>query len=243
MKPVCEIHNLSLRLQKNNYLLYNISYEVYQNDFIVILGLNGSGKTSMLKILNGSIKNYSGSIKIAHQEIKKIPYSTYTNYVSTITQNIEDGLFMDFSLMHNFQLYADSFRSQNNYKPFDDFLALLKSINVRLQHLLSAKASTLSGGEKQCFLLALHLFFKRNLLLLDEHTSALDPKTAKNIMCITAEQLLKQNITCIMTTHSLDDALQYGNRLISMKNGQIIRTFNGEAKLKLTKADLLNFCY
>ena len=80
-------------------------------------------------------------------------------------------------------------------------------------------------------------------MLLDEHTSALDPKTAHEVMRITAEKLKENNITCIMTTHSLEDALKYGNRLIAMKNGEIIKTFDEEEKYRLSKSDLLDYCY
>ncbi len=207
---------------------------------MVILGSNGSGKTTMLKAISGVIKKYSGHIKLFDKiEIKKC--SNVSKHIGTMTQNPSDSLFMEFSLRQNLQMYCDAFFSE--HKTEESFLDLLKTINPKLIELLCKKTSSLSGGERQSFLLALNLFFKRDLLLLDEHTSALDPKTAREVMRITSEKLKENNMTCIMTTHSLDDALKYGNRLIAMQNGRIIKTFDEQEKYSLSKADLLDYCY
>jgi putative ABC transport system ATP-binding protein len=238
--PICTISNLSLKLQKGVYILKDISYTINKNDFVVILGSNGSGKTTMLKAISGVIKKYSGHIKLFDKlEIRKS--SNVSKYIGTMTQNTADSLFMEFSLRQNLQMYLDAFFSE--HKTEESFLDLIKTINPKLIELLCKKTSSLSGGERQSFLLALNLFFKRDLLLLDEHTSALDPKTAREVMRVTAEKLRDNNITCIMTTHSLDDALKYGNRLIAMQNGQIIKTFDEQEKYSLSKADLLDYCY
>lgn len=237
---VCIIKNLSFKPQGGRSLLHDISYKVEKDDFIIILGSNGSGKTTMLRAINGSIK-YSGSIKILDKiEIKKTKHSSISRHIGTIAQNVGDSLFMEFSLLQNFQMYSEAF---DKGADLDSFLSVVDSIKPKLLRLIGSKTSTLSGGERQCFLLALNLFFKRDLLLLDEHTSALDPKTAAEVMEITSQKLKETNTTCIMTTHSLDDAIKYGNKLIAMKNGSIIESFNEEEKRNLTKIDLLNICY
>lgn len=236
--PICTINNLSVKIQKGIYLLKDISYTINKNDFVVILGANGSGKTTMLKAISGVIKKYSGHIKLFDKiEINKC--SNVSKHIGTMTQNPSDSLFMEFSLRQNLRMYCDAFSNQDE-KPF---LELLRTINPKLLDLMDKKTSTLSGGERQSFLLGLNLFFKRDLLLLDEHTSALDPKTACEVMRITSEKLKENNMTCIMTTHSLDDALRYGNRLIAMQNGRIIKTFDEQEKYSLSKADLLDYCY
>ncbi len=239
--PIFDIDSLSVSFQKGVYLLKSLTYTVNRNDFIVILGSNGSGKTTMLKTLNGTVTNYSGHIKLFNRfEVKKLSHKVISKHIGTITQNIEDSLFIEFSLAQNFQMYMEAFDDDKDIK---DFLQLLSNINSKLVDLMEAKVSTLSGGEKQCFLLCLNLFLKRDLLLLDEHTSALDPKTAQEVMAMTADNLSSNNITCIMTTHSLDDAIKYGNRLIIMQNGQIIQTFDGQQKYNLSKSDLLQYYY
>jgi putative ABC transport system ATP-binding protein len=239
--PIFNIHSLSVSFQKGVYLLKALTYTINKDDFIVILGSNGSGKTTMLKTLNGTILGYSGHVKLFNQfEIKKLSNKVISKHIGTITQNIEDSLFMEFSLNQNFQMYMEAFNDNKNIK---DFLELLSNINSKLLTLMDKKVRTLSGGEKQCFLLCLNLFLKRDVLLLDEHTSALDPKTAQEIMSMTANNLSSHNITCIMTTHSLDDAIKYGNRLIIMQNGQIIKTFDGQEKYNLSKSELLQYYY
>ncbi len=194
----------------------------------------------MLKTINGSLP-YKGHIKIKSVEVKKASAKFLAKYIGTITQNVADSLFMDFSLIQNFKIYSDAFDCESS--SFQEFLDILQSMHPRLPKVLDAKISTLSGGERQCFLLGLNLFFKKALLLLDEHTSALDPKTSAEVMQITAEKLQQTGTTCIMTTHSLDDAIKYGNKLVAMKNGKIIKSFDSEEKKKLSKVDLLNYCY
>lgn len=238
---ICKINNLSVKLPSGRTLLENVSYSIHKDDFIVVLGTNGSGKTTMLKAISGSIK-YTGHIVIGNSmEIKHTSASDISKYIGVITQNVADSLFMEFSLQQNFQMYAEAF--SNGEQSLQDFVNLMQTINPKLEKLFHAKTSTLSGGERQCFLLALNLFFKKNLLLLDEHTSALDPKTATEVMKITAKKLQETQITCIMTTHNLDDAIKYGNKLIAMQSGKIIKVFEKEEKYKLTKLKLLQYCY
>jgi putative ABC transport system ATP-binding protein len=240
--PILNIDNLSVSFQKGFYLLKLLTYTINHKDFIVILGSNGSGKTTMLKTFNGTIRNYSGHIKLFNQfEIKKLPHKIISKHIGTITQKVEDSLFMEFSLIQNFQMYMEAFN--DNTRDIKDFLELLSTINPKLLNLMDTKVGRLSGGERQCFLLCLNLFLKRDLLLLDEHTSALDPKTAHEVMSMTADKVSENNTTCIMTTHSLDDAIKYGNRLIIMQNGQIIQKFDEEEKYKLSKLDLLQYYY
>lgn len=237
---VCTIKNLSVRSATGVQLLSDVSYIIERNDFVVVLGSNGSGKTTMLKSINGSIK-YNGQIKIDGIEVRKSSNKFLATHIATITQNVAESLFMDFSLMQNFEMYSEAFNQLSSN--FQDFLEILNSMRPKLTKMLDAKISTLSGGERQCFLLGLNLFFKKALLLLDEHTSALDPKTSAEVMQITADKLCQSGITCIMTTHSLDDAIKYGNKLIAMKNGKISKVFSYEEKQKLSKVDLLNYCY
>lgn len=196
-------------------ILDNVSLSINQGDFIVILGSNGSGKSSLLKTLNKTVKPQSGHIV---REAKRI---------ATLGQSIDHSTYASLTVAENCRMVSK--------KKLPEVAVTLQRFHPDLPHKLNTPTGRLSGGQRQGLALALCLLSEPDLLLLDEHTSALDPKIAKAIMEITASI---EGVTIAMTTHSLDDALTHGNRLIVMRSGQIVLESKKEA---ITKQDLLKY--
>ena len=202
-------------------ILDNISITLQKGDFLIILGSNGSGKSSLINCLNGQLKPQSGSI-------------TVDGPISTLQQNITSSTFKNLSVLENCYLAKKQSK--------EEIIKTLSFFHPDLPKKLYTAVEKLSGGQRQCLALALSAMQKPTLLLLDEHTSALDPINAEKIMQIT-NNLHQENksLTIAMTTHNLDDALTYGNRLIGMQQGKCIFEVNHQDKNQLTKKDLLKF--
>lgn len=215
---ILKLQNISYAFPNGNRnILNNINYQIRENDFIVLLGGNGSGKSTLLKFISRH--------KHHHTDMP----------ITLLTQNVNDSLFNSLSIFENYLLY-NKIKKENERK----FLAsYLMDYNPNLADKLDATIDTLSGGEKQALTLALCLLQPPKLLLLDEHTSALDPKTSKQIMELTFAMVKKHNITCIMTTHDLDIAMEFGNRILVLRNGKVHQTIDESEKILITKDKLL----
>ena len=217
----------------------NLSFIVEKRRLTAVIGANGAGKSTLLRTLSGLNPATSGKASWGdHNLLKGKAEKHVRNGVSHVSEG--KSVIPELTVEENLDLGA---LWRGSRKESEATKKYVLELFPRLGERLKQRADTLSGGERQSFLLGLNLFFKRDLLLLDEHTSALDPKTAHEVMRVTAEKLKENDITCIMTTHSLDDALKYGNRLIAMQNGQIIKTFDEQEKYVLSKSDLLDYCY
>lgn len=179
--------------------LKNFNYEVTQGDFIILLGSNGSGKSTLLKQL----------------------YKQFQRQCAVLTQNCFDSLFTTLTVYENFLLINKN--KEMTRQCFNDYLS---EFNANLVHKLNSLVTELSGGEMQALALALSLLNPPTLLLLDEHTSALDPKTSAQIMQVTQKMIQKFKMTCIMTTHNLDIAMQYGNKILMLRDREICQTID-----------------
>jgi len=220
-------------------ILNNLSLNLYSGDFLVILGSNGSGKSSLIKTINGLCKPQSGTLILNGEDITKQRVEQIAKNITTLTQDLNFSTFHDMTVFENCVCAAlknSSFPDKTSIKEH------LEKYHPALPQKLEERVSSLSGGERQCLALAMCLYSTPQLLLLDEHTSALDPKIGKQIMEITHNQAIQfPSLSVIMTTHNLHDALQYGNRLIVLRDGGIVFDVSGEEKNKLTKSDLLAF--
>lgn len=187
-----------IKFQNVSYfdILHEINFTLDKNAFGILIGHNGSGKSTILKLILGLIKPTKGTIQ-------------KPSNIAIVHQNIEDNLYLDLTILENFKLFGihDKTKIQAHLKDFNPSFILDK--NVRY----------LSGGEKQALSLAIRLFHKPDLLLLDEHTSALDPQTSKSIMSLTYTQT--RDITCLMVTHNLEYAYQYGSIIFEMEKGKL----------------------
>lgn len=248
MNPLMHLQNVSLQLFKSTTpILENINLSIYPGDSVVILGGNGSGKSSLMKLMNGHYQPTSGELCLKQLTLKLWQPVALSKSVATITQDPTHSLFLDLTVFENCLLFESrqtgSNLRQNKKTKRKNIAEYLSQYHGNLNHQLDQPVAVLSGGEKQALLLALLMRHPPELLLLDEHTSALDPHQAKQLMTCTEHIIQKCGVTTLMITHNLDQALSFGTRILALKAGQIIFEAAGSQKSKLCKEDLLQFCY
>jgi putative ABC transport system ATP-binding protein len=209
-----QVKNVSLTLKSGQKVLNHVDFELAKGDFAVLMGSNGSGKSTLMKILNRQYAFSRGTVLLEGKNIKKIPKIEYAKTVITLTQRVGESLFLDMTVAENAKLIA-------NLSSKAALTEHLQKFNSNLIKAVDRPALELSGGEQQQLAFALYLTHKPSLLLLDEHTSALDPKTAEKIMQMTSDYIKAEGITCLMTTHHLNFAERFGNRHFVMESGMM----------------------
>ena len=246
MIPHLSLQKIHLSIHsKEKPILKNISLDIYSNDFVILLGSNGSGKSSLIKVMNGLSKPTSGKIKLEDKDITNQPIYQRAQSIITLTQDLNLSTFSELTVLENclISLYRKKKVSLaiSVKKMKKQIYSYLATYSTKLAQALFEMVSSLSGGERQTLALAMSLFQTPSLLLLDEHTSALDPMMATKLMTLTSKITQEQSIPTLMTTHNLDDALCYGNRLIVMRHGQLLHDFKEKEKKTLSRTDLMNF--
>lgn len=211
-------------------VLNNLSLMLEKGEFCIILGSNGSGKSTLLRSISGEYLIDSGSINSAKLNI------------ASVTQDVNKGTVPELTLLENICLSSNpnkhsvfQFYSNKRKKAYE----LLKELNIGLEKFIDLPLSSLSGGQRQIIATLMATHTKPNVLLLDEHTSALDPKNQKLLMEYTAQNITKHNTTTLMVTHRLEDAINYGNRIIMLHEGQIVFDAKDQKKQKLSIKELL----
>jgi putative ABC transport system ATP-binding protein len=233
---IVKMENVSLCLSRNDKPILNqLNYQITHGDFVILLGGNGAGKSSMLKLLHRQYHPDSGRISLKDKCLTNYSSSEFSQHVAILAQNTTDSLFPSLTVYENY-LLADK-NKINNRKYFREYVS---AFNSNLSDKLDCVMTQLSGGEKQALALALCLLRSPSLLLLDEHTSALDPKTSEQIMQLTQNMIARYNITCVLTTHNLDIALNYGNKIVLLREGEIYKKFENEKKHALTREMLMS---
>lgn len=248
IKNLCVIENAGLRFPTaDRPILENINYSIGFGDRVILLGSNGSGKSSLLKLLNRTYQPTAGRILLNQQDLQKIPGRQLSQKVVTVTQDLRDSLFFNLTVLENCLLWETRFQKLsfkiNKHKETRFYREYLADFHIQLPKKLDVCVAALSGGERQSLVLALCLLHPPELLLLDEHTSALDPKIAANLINYTERLLAAKSITCVLTTHNLEIALKYGNRLLALAEGQIRLQADGAEKSRLTQEEVLERCY
>ncbi len=224
--------------------LNGIDLSLKDGDFVTVIGGNGAGKSTMLNMIAGVYPIDSGKIEIDGINISRQPEHKRAKYIGRVFQDPMKGTAAGMEIQENMAL---AFRRgqrrglgwgiRANEK--DYYRDMLTRLGLGLQTRMTSKVGLLSGGQRQALTLLMATLQKPRLLLLDEHTAALDPQTAKKVLDLTNEMVTEQKLTALMVTHNMKDAIQIGNCLIMMNDGRIIYDISGEAKKNLTVDDLL----
>ena len=213
-------------------------------DFVTVIGGNGAGKSTMLNAVSGAFPVDKGNISISGVDVTRLPEHKRAKYLGRVFQDPMTGTAATMSIEENLALayrrgQKRTLRWGITAKERQIFREQLATLDLGLEDRMSAKVGLLSGGQRQALTLLMATLQKPKLLLLDEHTAALDPKTAAKVLHLTRKLIADNNLTALMITHNMKDALQYGNRTIMMHQGRIILDIDREAKAKLRVEDLL----
>lgn len=225
--------------------LNDYSITLNQGDFVTVIGGNGAGKSTALNAVAGTFFVDSGTITIDGVDVTKMPEFKRAAYLGRVFQDPMMGTAPDMWIEENLAL---AYRRGNkrslkwgiSNEERELYRELLKTLGLGLEDRMSTKVGLLSGGQRQALTLLMATMQKPKLLLLDEHTAALDPKTAAIVLELSDKLVYENNLTTMMVTHNMRDALAHGNRLIMMSDGKVVLDVSGEDKKKLTVNDLLN---
>lgn len=225
--------------------LQNINLHLKPGDFITVIGSNGAGKSTLMNTISGSLIPDVGDVIIDGKDVTHLPEYKRSQYIGRVFQDPMAGTAPTMTIAENLAMAYSRNKKRTlkigvNKERKEMFREQLKTLNLGLEDRLTAKVGLLSGGERQALSLLMATFTEPKILLLDEHTAALDPSRAELITRITGEVVEKFQLTTLMVTHNMQQALDLGNRLIMMDKGQIIFDVSGEEKQKLTIEKLLS---
>jgi putative tryptophan/tyrosine transport system ATP-binding protein len=229
--------------QLRRHVIKNLDLEVKHGEFVIIIGSNGAGKSTLFNAISGTTKLKTGKIKINNSNITKLATHERSQFIAKVMQNpeiatidnmtIEENL--SFAYMRGKKRRLSPHLNENRIFLFKEKLSLLE---MGLEHRLFELTSSLSGGQRQALSLIMAIIANSEILLLDEITAALDPKTAELIMKITAKIVKETKHTTLMITHNMSHALEYGDRTILMSEGKIIAEYGDKEKVGVTDLDL-----
>ncbi len=224
--------------------LRGVSLTLNDGDFVTVIGGNGAGKSTLLNAVAGVWPVDSGTISIGGVDVTRLPEHKRAKYIGRVFQDPMMGTAATMQIEENMALaarrgQARTLRPGITRDERDHYREMLKILDLGLEDRLTSKVGLLSGGQRQALTLLMAALRKPDLLLLDEHTAALDPKTAAKVLDATERIVQKDHLTTLMITHNMKDAIVHGNRLIMMYEGRIALDISGEDKKKLTVEDLL----
>ena len=229
---------------KERRAIQNVDLHLADGDFLVVIGGNGSGKSTLLNLIAGTIKPDEGQVVLNGVALNRLPERKRARYIGRVFQDPKAGSIGDFTLFENLALAFNRGKTHTlRWSMTKDrrelFAKLLEPLGLGLEKRLDERMRTFSGGERQAATLLMATFNDPKLLLLDEHTSALDPKTSAMVMSLTDRFSKEIKGSTLMITHNLKDAIAHGNRLLMMKEGRIVYECEGTEKARLTVADLI----
>lgn len=226
-------------------LFNDFSFEIDKGEFVSIIGSNGSGKTTMLNIISGDVMPDSGNVYLSGKDITKTANYKRAQNMARVFQNPANGTCPTMTIFQNLSIADNKGKMYNLTKGLntarkDFYRSLLETLGMGLEDRLETLAGALSGGQRQALALLMATISGPDVLLLDEHTAALDPKSADIVMKLTEKVVTEKNITTIMITHNLRYAAEYGTRTVMMHDGKAILDISGEEKKKRDVTDYLD---
>lgn len=242
------LENINKTFNRNTvnekHVINHLSLHLRKGDFVTVIGGNGAGKSTMLNLIAGVYLPDSGKILLDGEPITYLPEYKRAKYLGRVFQDPMMGTAANMEIQENLALaYRRGKRRGIRWGISKDekqfYAEKLRDLDLGLETRMSTKVGLLSGGQRQALTLLMAAMQQPKLLLLDEHTAALDPKTAERVLELTQEIVTSNSLTTLMVTHNMKHAIQYGNRLIMMYEGKIIFDISGEDKSKLKVTDLL----
>lgn len=243
-----ELEDVSISFNKGTVdemkLFDGLNFSVSKGEFVSIVGSNGSGKTTLLNLICGSLRPETGRVLFNGEDITDLPEYKRARFIGRVFQDPKMGSCSDLTVLENFALADNKNKSFDlakaiNPARIDYYRELLSECNMGLEDRIYTPVGLLSGGQRQAVSLVIAGMTNVDLLILDEHTAALDPKSSERIMEITDKLVKEKNLTAVMITHNLRFAVEYGNRLIMLDKGKIIVDKDEKEKNALDVSDLL----
>lgn len=227
-----------------NVLFNDFSFKVNKGDFISVIGSNGSGKTTLLNLACGTMQPDSGSVIFEGKDITKVSEYKRAKFIGRVLQDPRMGTCGSLSILENMALSDNKNKSYNlspaiNKKRVDYYKTLLEQCGMGLENRMGVKVGSLSGGQRQALALIIATMTDIKMLILDEHTAALDPKSSETLMKITDKIVKEKQLTTLMVTHNLRFAVEYGNRMVMMHSGNAVMNLSEEEKQHTGIDDIL----
>lgn len=244
IESITKTFNITGNVEDTRIALDNISLHIKEGEFVTIIGGNGSGKSTLMNLISGVFPPDKGHILIDGECVDKLSEHKRAKYLGRVFQDPNLGTAPQMSVLENMELALRRGQKRSIFKwGFKKehktmFINLIKDLGLGLETRLDQKVGLLSGGQRQAVTLLMATLQRPKILLLDEHTAALDPKTSRIVLDLTEKVVKEQKLTTIMITHNMKDAIKYGNRLIMLHGGHILYDVSGEEKQKLVPEDL-----
>ena len=250
MSTILDLQNIittvNVGTNEEKQILKNINLKLEDGDFVTLLGTNGAGKSTLLNIINGSINPTSVKIILKNRDLTNLSEVKRAKYIAQVFQDPKMGTAPRMTVAENLLLATKRGQRRGLHlrkldKHMDEFKQKTSQLPNGLNERLNTFVGNLSGGQRQTLSFLMATINRPDLLLLDEHTAALDPNTSRELLELTNKVVHEEKLTCIMITHQLSDAIKYGNRTIILNSGQIVLDVKGEEKKKLTEEDILQY--